>query len=110
MTEEELRNPWCQKLALIESLTPEQMIQVYSTEFPAILSCSKIPEAIVRRVVSGRPVEGVSLMREQLHLVCNKHIGVGQLQEMMRKTPFDWICEMAVIHINLRQNCGTGGP
>ena len=104
MRGEEMQNPWRHKLALIESLTPEEMIQIYPTEFIAILSCSKIPETIFNRVMSGQPTEGIEILEEQAHLICNRYLSIAVLQQILQTSPFAWIREIAASRIYVKQN------
>ena len=56
-------------MMLIDSLTDEEKIELYPREFSTILKCPKIPEYIVKRVLSKE-----ATILEQMHFLYNKSI------------------------------------
>ena len=104
MMKDQIKGPWSQKLALIESLTLEQMLGVYPEEYMAILSCTKIPHTIFQRILRNEPMDGIPLFREQLHLVCSRHLDLKYLEHFAEKSPFDLIREMAAKFIHIEKN------
>ena len=84
MYEDKMDNPWYQKMALIETLTDDEKIQLYHREYPMILKCSKIPRVILQTVVSK---DGTVM--EQLHLLRNKFIGKDVIKTILQNTKYD---------------------
>jgi hypothetical protein len=99
-----MREPFAQKQALIESLTIEQMLAVYTKEFRAILSCSKIPHVIFQRILNGQSTPGMPLFEEQLCLLRNRHLDPKYLQHFAENSPFDLIREVAAEFIHIEKN------
>jgi hypothetical protein len=90
MYEDKMDNPWFQKMALLETLTDEEKIQLYPKEYPMILLCSRIPEQILQRVLSNE-----ATILEQLHFLSNDFIGDAIIKVIYKNTPHKYVRERA---------------
>jgi hypothetical protein len=90
MYEDRMDNPWFQRMALIETLTDEEKIQLYKREPGMILACSKIPGVILQKVINGK-----GTILEQLQLVLNEFITDDIINLLYINTPFQYVREDA---------------
>ena len=90
MAWDEMEDPCYQRMVLIDSLTDEEKIQLYPKEYAAVLRCSKIPDLILKRVLSSE-----ATIIEQLHFVHNKFIGDNLIKILYLNTAFNSIREDA---------------
>ena len=90
MYEDKMDNPWFQRMALIETLTDEEKIQLYPLEDEMILKCSKIPDVILQRVIS----KDGSIM-EQMYLLRNRFIGDDIIKILDENTVYSDVRERA---------------
>ena len=72
-----------QRIMLIDPLTDEEKIKLYPREYPTILRCSRIPDLILKRVLSRE-----ATIIEQLHLVHNKFVGDDLIKMLYDNTVF----------------------
>ena len=86
MYEDRMDNPWFQRMALIETLTDEEKIQLYHFEDDMILKCSKVPDVILQRVIS----KDGSIM-EQMHLLRNRFIGDDIVKTLYENTLYSYV-------------------
>ena len=94
MYEDKMDNPWFQKMALLETLSDEEKIGLYSKEFPMILQCSKLPDKIVQRVLSKE-----ATILEQLSFLRNKFVSDDVMKILYENTPYESVRKWA--HENL---------
>ena len=90
MYEDKMDNPWFQKMALLETLTDKEKIQLYPKDFPMILQCSRIPEQILQRVLSKE-----ATILEQVHFLRNDFIGDDIIKVIYENTPHGYVRKRA---------------
>ena len=100
MYEERRDSSWLQKkMALIESLTDDEKIQLYAREYPMILKCPHIPQAILQAVTSR---DGTVM--EQLHLLRNRFIGDDIVKIICKNTRYAYVREDASRRLYQQEN------
>ena len=104
MCTEKNDNPWLQKMALVESLSDEQKIQLYPQEYTTILKCAKIPQAILHRILGKE-----ATLVDQLIFLRNEHITEELIKTLAANTSHDYARELAQFLLNEKEETLSAG-